>query len=163
MTEEEFADLTPSDPLEEAEPYEAGDYPDSDPPHNVWDLEDSVIAIELWFKELQKRKESEDGCGCVWPESSPAWTPREMFGYEDLHGGSRMPGVTTLHPRPKARIMIAHFNTNTMELDVKRSKFEQFNGFEAKEDKGNTGGRARPHNFETKGTFSSDGSIRFFK
>lgn len=72
-------------------------------------------------------------------------------------------GVTTLHPRPKARIMIAHFNTNTMELDVKRSKFEQFNGFEAKEDKGNTGGRARPHNFETKGTFSSDGSIRFFK
>lgn len=46
--------------------------------------------------------------------------------------------------------MIAHFNMNTMELDVKCSKFEQFDGFEAKEDKGNTGGRARPHNFEAK-------------
>lgn len=133
MTEEEFADLTPSDPLEEAEPYEAGDYPDSDPPHNVWDLEDSVIAIELWFKELQKRKESEDGCGCVWPESSPAWTPREMFGYEDLHGGSRMPGsvpwrlYSAYHKDDKPhQVYLATHRDEGREGVILRSEIEKF-------------------------------------
>lgn len=46
--------------------------------------------------------------------------------------------------------MIAHFNLETGGLDIKCSRFEQFDGFEAKEDTGSIDGRARPHEFETK-------------
>ena len=47
--------------------------------------------------------------------------------------------------------MIAHFNLKEGSFDIKCSKFEQFDGFEAKE--GNTGGRdnrVRPQDFEAK-------------
>ena len=46
--------------------------------------------------------------------------------------------------------MIAHFNLDTGELDLKCSKFEQFDGFEAKEGEGSRNGRVRPHDFEEK-------------
>ncbi len=46
--------------------------------------------------------------------------------------------------------MIAHFNLDTWEFDLKCSKFEQFDGFEAKEGEGSRDGRARPHDFEAK-------------
>ena len=47
--------------------------------------------------------------------------------------------------------MIAHFNLKEDTFDIKCSKFEQFDGFEAKEE--NTGGednRVRPQDFEAK-------------
>lgn len=46
--------------------------------------------------------------------------------------------------------MIAHFNLDTKRLDVKCSKFEQFDGFEAREDTSSKDGRVRPHDFEAK-------------
>ena len=104
MTEEKFAKLRPSDPLEENEPYEAAEYPDSAPPRDVFDLEDSALTIELWFKELQRRKVSEDGCGIDWPENSSVWVPREKFPYEDLYEGSRLP------PSVPCQLFSAYFN-----------------------------------------------------
>lgn len=104
MTEEDFANLTPSDPLEDMEPYEATESPDSAPPRTVFELERSAIEIELWFKELQRRKVSEDGCGCAWPDNSSAWVPREKFRFEDLYGGSRMP------PSVPWRLFSAYYN-----------------------------------------------------
>lgn len=106
MTEERFAELRPSNPLEEMEPYEAADYPDSGPARNVWDLEDSGLAIEMWFQELQERKISVDGCGCVWPKGSSAWVPREMFNYEDLHCESSIP------PSVPWRLSSAYYNNH---------------------------------------------------
>lgn len=54
----------------------------------------------------------------------------------------------------KARIMIAHFNQKTMKLDLKCSKFQQFDGFEARAGetgkKRHTSDRARPHDFNAK-------------
>ena len=46
--------------------------------------------------------------------------------------------------------MIAHFNPETKILHIKSSKFEQFNGFEKKENTGSKDGRARPADFEAK-------------
>lgn len=50
----------------------------------------------------------------------------------------------------KARIIIAHIDRTTMTLDVKCSKFEQFDGFEARVGEGNTEDRARPCDFKAK-------------
>lgn len=46
--------------------------------------------------------------------------------------------------------MIAHIDRDNMRLTVKCSKFEQFNGFEAKAGKGKTKNRARPRDFDAK-------------
>ncbi|KAF6227637.1 hypothetical protein HO173_012077 [Letharia columbiana] len=212
MTEEELAHLRPSDPIpDEAIPYEDVEYPESAQPQNVFDLESSGVRIEEWFHELQKRKVSIDGCGCIWPEGSSSWAPRELFKYEYLSRGRRNPphvpwtlsgayynddqphqiyhawhgdegreGIILrselqilircmkgrmadpalcIHNVPvlllsihgtKARIMIAHFNMKRKTLDIKCSGFEQFDGFEAKENTGTTDGCARPHDFEAK-------------
>lgn len=92
MTEEELAHLRPSDPIpDEAIPYEDVEYPESAQPQNVFDLESSGVRIEEWFHELQERKVSIDGCGCIWPEGSSSWAPRELFKYEDLCHGRRNP------------------------------------------------------------------------
>ena len=51
----------------------------------------------------------------------------------------------------KARIMIAHFNLDTMKLDLKCSKFQQFDGFEKIEGKQeDTVVRMRPDDFNSK-------------
>ena len=46
--------------------------------------------------------------------------------------------------------MIAHFNLVEGSFDVKCSKFEQFDGFEAKENTGGRDSRVRPKDFEAK-------------
>ena len=230
MTLGEFAKLRPSDPHGPFTSYEDVEYPESDPPHNVFELEDCAYRVEMFFKELQVAKVSIDGRGYAWPDDSSLWVPREKYKYEDLGKGSRMPpsvpwsldrayynddkphqlyhachgdegsdgnisqseleilvrcmkGRMTdqtlcMHNIPvslrpvastfvlqqltlykilllsihgaKARIMIAHFNLNTNTLDVKCSKFEQFDGFEAKEGTESEDGRARPQDFEAK-------------
>ena len=52
----------------------------------------------------------------------------------------------------KARIIVAHFNINTMQLDVKCTPLEQFNGFGQEEDgEGRPAGSpSRPQDFEAK-------------
>lgn len=232
MKAEDFVNLTPSEPLRRVVvPYEDIEYPDSDPPSNVWDFEECAYKIYLFFDELQVRKFSSDGYGITWPTSSSIWIPREKYKWEEeLHVGDRTPPSVpfTLH-RPyyngdkphqvyyawhgdegrngviqrselqilircmkgriadrklcmhtipvrfpqftsifvlkqltldeilllsihgaKARIMIAHFNLETHTVDVKCSKFEQFDGFEAKEGTKSKDGRARPQDFEAK-------------
>ncbi len=95
MTKEEFTKLSPSDP--EPDPdlpfvtYEEVEYPESDPPHNVFDLKDCAFRVEIFFKELQMRKASMDGYGTEWPVKASIWVPRQLCKYEDLRGGSRMP------------------------------------------------------------------------
>ena len=230
MTMAEFAKLRPSEPSRPFILYEDVEFPDSDPPHNVFDLEDCAYRIEIFFKELQVAKISMDGRGFAWPNDSSLWVPREKYRYEDLSEESRMPPSVSwylhrayynddkphqlyhachgdegsdgdiarseleilvrcmkgrmadrtlcMHNIPvrllpvasifvlqqltlckvlllsihgaKARIMIAHFNLNTNTLDVKCSKFEQFDGFEAKKGTGSEDGRVRPHDFEAK-------------
>lgn len=46
--------------------------------------------------------------------------------------------------------MIAHINRATMALNVKCSKFEKFDGFEAREEEGDTEDCARPCDFDAR-------------
>ena len=46
--------------------------------------------------------------------------------------------------------MIAHFNLSTDTFEIKCSKYQQFDGFEVKENIGNQVSRTRPHDFEAK-------------
>ena len=231
MKAEEFVNLKPSKPYTVVVPYEDIEYPDSDPPYNVFGFEECAYKIETFFEELQTGKFSSDGYGITWPTSSSIWIPREKYKWEEeLHVGNRMlPSVPFTLERPyyngdkphqvyyawhgdegrngviqrselqilircmkgriadrklcmhtipvrfsqftfifvlkqltlyeilllsihgaKARIMIAHFNLDTHTVDVKCSKFEQFDGFEAKEGTESKDGRARPQDFEAK-------------
>ena len=52
MTMGELAKLRPSDPHGPFTSYEDVEYPESDPPHNVFELEGCAYRVELFFKEL---------------------------------------------------------------------------------------------------------------
>lgn len=90
MTEEAFADLRPSNPLEPFTVYENVENPDSDPPSNVFELERCAREVESWFFHLQRSRVAQDGHGCIWPEDAGVWVPRQLRKYEDLYQGSRM-------------------------------------------------------------------------
>lgn len=90
MTTEEFAKLRPSDPIEPYTSYEDTAFPDSDPPSNVFDFEECALRIVAFFRDLQRRKVSCDGCGIDWPESSSVWIPRDLHRYEYIHNGYRV-------------------------------------------------------------------------
>ena len=231
LSQETFADLRPTEPDEDFVSYEAVEYPQSPPPRNIRECERSARDILKWFKELQSRKVSVDGCGFSWA-GGHSWTPRNKLKYEELYGYDRTPPsvpwflwsvyenngmphhiyyawhgdegregsilrselyiiarcmkgrmaapALCIHNVPvslhlfsyqemshqlnllqvlllsthgcKARIIIAHFDVNTMQLDVKCSPLEQFNGFGQEEDgEGHlTGGPSRPPDFEAK-------------
>lgn len=96
MTKEESIKLSPSDlhpdrvlPIAS---YEDVNYPESDPPHNVYDLEDCADRVEMFFKELEIAKASLDGHGIHWPVNLDRWAPRQRYKSEDdLGDGRRTP------------------------------------------------------------------------
>ena len=91
MEEDDFKKLQPSDPLEPFTTYDGLEPPNSDPPRNVWELEDCAANIAVWFSELRDCRVSEDGCGIAWPDTPCTWYPRERNKYEyDLYSGSKL-------------------------------------------------------------------------
>ena len=92
MKRDEFANLRPSAPLEPLKLYEDLAYPNTDPPHNVFDFEECAYQIAIFFEELHMRKVSIDGYGIRWRKGLSFWRARELHQYEKvLHVGNRIP------------------------------------------------------------------------
>ena len=91
MEREEFANLRPTAPFEPIIMYEDVAYPNTDPPHNVFDFEECAYEIAIFFEKLHVRKVSTDGYGLRWREGLSFWGARDLYPYEkSLHVGNRM-------------------------------------------------------------------------
>ena len=92
MKEEDFAKLRPTAPIEPIRLYEDVDYPDSDPPYNVFGFEKCAYQIAIFFEELHVRRVSTDGYGIHWAFGLSKWGARELHPYEKvLRVGKRTP------------------------------------------------------------------------
>ena len=91
MRSTEFEIRRPSEPIEPFESYEDVEYPDDDPPYNVFGFKTCGYAIARFFDTLQDRKISEDGHGISWPQNPPSWVPGTKYLFEDLHKGTPIP------------------------------------------------------------------------